>query len=374
MRGPKRMKVENLAAAMNVEGLDAVVAVMPENVYYITDPLIYTSWTLRERLALVVFPNGREPTMIVCDLEESLVRDETWIDDVRVYVEFAESPIDVLSDVLQEKGLGDKRIGIEMTYLAAAYYVHLKEHLPKIDLVSSEMLFNELRAVKSPEEVAHLKHAANVTEQAIYEAFAAASLGSTEKEVADHMNARQLSLGANENGFCIFGMGQNTLIAHHFAGPKQLEDGDLVGVDIGSRFDGYYSDVARSAVGGKPSPKQRDTYGKLRDAQRSTIAQIKPGVRACDVYEYCRKAFNDRGLELTMPHIGHSLGIGIHEYPMIEPGNVAELREGMIINIEPGHHDVGVGRYSLEDTVHVTARGPVIISDYSDTDELFSIK
>jgi Xaa-Pro dipeptidase len=373
VRGPKRMKVEELVAAMDVEGLDGVVAVMPESVFYITDPLIYTSWTLRERLALVVFPNGGEPTMIVCDLEESLVRDETWIDDVRVYVEFAQSPIDVLSDVLQEKGLGDKRIGIETTYLAAAYYVRLKEHLPKIDLVSSEMLFNELRAIKCPEEVAHLKHAANVTEQAIYEAFAAASLGTTEKEVADHMNARQLSLGANENGFCIFGMGQNTLIAHHFAGPKQLEEGDLVAVDIGSRFDGYYSDVARSAVGGKPTPKQRDTYRKLREAQRETIAQIKPGVRACDVYNHCSKAFQERGLTLTMPHIGHSLGIGIHEYPMIEPGNVTELREGMVINIEPGYEQPGVGRYALEDTVHVTPAGPEILSDYSETDELFII-
>lgn len=261
-----------------------------------------------------------------------------------------------------------------MPYLATAYHIRLKEHLPKINLVSSEMLFNELRAVKSPEEAAHLKHAANVPEQAICEAFAAARLGSTEKELADQMNARQLFLGANENAFCILGMGQNTLIGHHFAGPKQLEDGELVGVDIGSRFDGYYSDVASSAIGGKPTPKQRDTYGKLRDAQRNTIAQMKPGVRACDVYDYCLKAFNERGLTLTMPHIGHGLGIAIHEYPMIEPGNVTELRAGMMINIEPGYEEAGVGGYALEDLVHVTPSGPVIVSDCSNADGLSSIK
>jgi Xaa-Pro aminopeptidase len=368
------MKIEGLVAAMNAQGMDGVVAVMPENVYYVTDPLIYTSWTLRERLALVVFPNGGQPTMIVCNLEESLVRDETWIEDVRLYVEFAESPIDVLANVLKEKDLGDKRIGIEMTYLAAAYHTRLKEHLPKINLVSSEKLFNELRAVKSPEEAAHLKRAANVTEQAIYEALAAAHLGSTEKEVADQMNARQLFLGANENGFCILGMGRNTLIGHHFAGSKQLEEGELLSVDIGSRFDGYYSDVARTAVAGKPTAKQRDTYRKLREAQRNTIAQMKAGVRVCDVYDYCLKAFEEGGLTLTMPHIGHGLGIGVHEYPMIEPGNVTELRAGMMINIEPGYAEAGVGRYALEDLVLVTPDSPVIVSDYSETEELFSIK
>ena len=374
MRGPRRLNVEELRAAMNVHGVDGVVAVMPENIFYLTDPLIYTTWTLRERLALVVFPSGGEPTMIVCDLEENLVRAEAWIEDLRIYVEFAESPIDVLADVLKEKGLTDKKVGIEMTYLAAAYYMRLREHLPGVNLVSSEPLFNDLRAIKTPEEVAHLKHAANVTEQAVYEAFAAAHAGSTEKEIADDMNIRQLALGANENSFCILGAGLNTLIAHHFAGAKQLEKGELLGVDLGSRFNGYYSDVARTAVCGTPSEKQRDTYKRLREAQRDTIAQMRPGVRVCDVYNHCKKAFEDRGLTLTMPHIGHSLGIGVHDYPMVEPANTAVLKAGMVIDIEPNYAQTGDGKYRLEDLVHVTPDGPVILSDYSDTEELFIIE
>ena len=375
MRGPKRFKIEDLHAAMNARGLDGVVAVMPENVYYSSGSLIMTAWEIRDRLALVVFPNGEAPTMIVCNIEESLARSESWIEDIRIYVEYAESPTDTLAGVLEEKGLSDKKVGIELTYLSTEYYLRLKECLPSLNLESSERLFDELRAIKTPEEVAHLARAAKITEQAIYEAFAAAHLGSTEKEMANDMMARLLALGADSCAFCVLGVGENVVHAHPAPGPNQLGEGELLKLDFGGCFDGYYSDVARGAVGGVPSEKQRDLYKALRDIQRNTIAQMRPGVRASDVFDYCANAFEEKGFIFSMPHIGHGLGIGLHEYPMIEPANEAELKAGMVIAIEPicrGPESNIV--FHLEDLVHVTPDGVVLLSDYSDTEQLFSIE
>ncbi len=374
MQGPKRMDVTRLRAAMSERGLDAVVAVMPENVYYSSGCLLMTAWQIRDRLALCLFPNDGEPVMIVCNIEESLTRAESWIKDVRTYVEFKHSPVDALAEVLKEKGLTDKRIGIDLTYLAAAYYLHLEQQLPKIRWVASDELFQKLRAIKSPEEVNHLKRAANTTEQAIFEAFAKAHLGTTEKQMADAMNTRQLALGADENAFCVLGVGENVLHAHHAPGVKRIEESELLKVDIGARFEGYYSDVARMAVGRQPTQTQRDTYETLRDIQRSTISQLKPGVRACDVFNYCIQAFAAKGLTLNVPHIGHSLGIALHEYPMIEPGNSTELQAGMVINIEPYYVESGDAVYTLEDLVHITPAGPVILSDYSQTEQLYNIQ
>lgn len=374
MRGPSRLDLQDLKNAMTAAGLDAVVTVMPENVYYATGTLILTTWDIPHRLALGVFPNGGDPTLIVCDIEEPQARDESWIKDIRGYVEYAQSPIDVLAGVLKEKGLADKRVGTELSYLAAIYYEQLKQLLPNLKLVRSESVWDGLRQIKSPEEVALLKRAANVTEQAVYEAWGAVHIGSTEKEIVDDMNTRQLKLGADALAFSVLGIGAHTLQGHPHPGPKRLERGETMRVDIGAKFDGYYSDLARVAVGGKPSARQRDIYKKLRDIQRSTIAMMKPGVRACDVFQHCLHGFEQAGLPIKMPHVGHSMGIVLHEAPMIEPGNSAELKAGMIINIEPLFKDPGVSAYHLEDLVHVTSQGPVILSDYNNTEEMFVIE
>jgi Xaa-Pro aminopeptidase len=360
---------------MTARGLDGVVAVMPENFYYSSGSLIMTAWAIRERLAMVVFPNGGEPTMIVCNIEESLARSESWIEDVRIYVEYAENPIDKLASVLTENSLQDKKVGIELTYLSTEYYLRLKERLPKLNLSSSERLFDELRAIKTPEEIAHLERAAKITEQAIHEAYTGAHLGSTEKEIANTMMGRLLELGADSCEFCVLGAGENIVHAHPAPGQRQIGQGELLRVDFGGLFDGYYSDLARPAVGSKPTQRQRDLYKVLRDIQRSTIAMMKPGVRASEVYNHCANAFKERGISFDMPHIGHGQGIGLHEYPMIEPGNDTELEPGMVIAIEPACKDLANNIvFHLEDLVHVTPDGVAILSDKYDTEQLFRIQ
>jgi Xaa-Pro aminopeptidase len=162
--------------------------------------------------------------------------------------------------------------------------------------------------------------------------------------------------------------------AHANPGATPITQGELLRLDVGSRYDGYHSDVARMAVGEAPSKIRREIYKNLREIQRSTIAQMKPGVRACDVFNHCAKAFEEKGMAFNMPHIGHGLGIGLHEYPMIEPGNTIELQAGMVINIEPLYLDKNVGCFHIEDLSHITDEGPVILSDYLDTTELFGIR
>lgn len=359
---------------MTAAGLDAAVTVMPENVYYAAGTLILTTWDIPHRLALGVFPNGGEPALIVCDIEEPQARAESWVQDIRGYVEYAQSPIDMLADVLKEKGLAQKQVGTELSYLAAIYYERLKHLLPDLKLVRSESVWDGLRQIKSPEEVALLKHAANVTEQAIYDAWSAAQIGSTEKDIVVDIDARQLRLGADSLAFSVLGIGSHTLQGHPHPGPKRLERGETMRVDIGAKYDGYYSDVARVAVGGQPTERQRDIYKKLRDIQRGTIAMMKPGVRACDVFQHCLRGFQQVGLPIKMPHVGHSIGIVLHEAPMIEPGNSAELKAGMVINIEPLYKDPSVAAYHLEDLVHITPSGPVILSDHNNTEEMFVIE
>jgi Xaa-Pro aminopeptidase len=100
---------------------------------------------------------------------------------------------------------------------------------------------------------------------------------------------------------------------------------------------------------------------------------MRPGVRACDLYDFCRKAFADEGLRFSRPHVGHSFSLGGHDNPMLQPGEEAVLEADMVFYVEPVYIDSGYGGYHLEDLVLVTEGEPEILVDYSSTEQLFTI-
>ena len=184
------MDETRLQELMSEKGLDAVVAVSPENVRYSTGAYILTQKTIKDRLAYALFPAGGEPTFIICGIEESLVREESWIKDIRTFVEFQQTPTDMLIDVLQEKGLAGKKIGIETTYLAASYWEKLRGKLPGTVFEDCKAIFDRFRMIKEPWEIELLAHGAATTLKAITAAFTLAGPGSTEKEIADNISNR----------------------------------------------------------------------------------------------------------------------------------------------------------------------------------------
>ncbi len=374
-KSPKYMNVPEFEGALASSGLDAVIAVSLENFYYTSDAYIVTQKIIPDRLEWNILPAGGKPTMMICGIEESMARAETWVEDVRTYVEFKESPVAALARTLRDLGLDKARLGIEMEYLAAKYYQELLRELPQARFEAADLMMEKVRAIKTPTEQQLLGRAARMTEKAIANAFAAARVGDTEKSVADRMMVSLLTEGgADVVCFMVLGAAEYSKHAHHVPGDKPILEGETVRVDFGGYFAGAYpSDVARTVGAGTLSQRQKDVYKTLRDIQRQTIAAMKPGARACDLFNLCKSGFEKAGIPFHMPHIGHGLGLKLHEYPMISPLNPDPLRPGMIINIEPLISDPETGAYHLEDLVLVTEGDPVILSDYADTSEMFAI-
>ena len=125
------------------QGLDAVVAISPENVLYFAETYIQTQTSIRERLAIAVMPLESDPVMIACKIEAPTVEHETWIADRRYYVEHQVSPIALLAEVLKEKHLENKRIGFELNYLMASYYQELAALLPQAEFVPCHRIFDQ---------------------------------------------------------------------------------------------------------------------------------------------------------------------------------------------------------------------------------------
>jgi Xaa-Pro aminopeptidase len=349
-------------AALEQYKLDAVVAISMENVYYLTGAWIMTQKDIPDRLAIVVWPRQGEPQLILCANEESLAQRDSRIRAIHNYVEFQKSPIERLAEVLRAQGLGRARIGFERKYLVAEYYDELLHSVPAATFIGADRLFGEVRMIKSEDEIKQLARAALTTDGVIWDAFQMARAGRTEKEIGDWMQMQMLARGADGGIFLVLGAGDSAGITHPSPRPRRLVNGDVLRVDFGGLFGGYLADLARTMVVGHATQAQRDAYARLWQVQQETIAAVLPGVRASDVYRLCERRAAETGLDFSMAHIGHGLGIGLHEHPMISPRTDTLLEENMAIAIEPSWRNSDGSRFHIEDLIIVRAKGPEIVS------------
>ncbi len=352
---------------------DAVIAASPANTWYLSECNIMTQKQLPERLALVVWPKAGEPVYVVCGLEEAQAREDTWISDIRGYVEFAESPVDLAAAAIREKGLERGRIGYEATFLTAHYYDQLKAALPGAALVPADRFFDRARMIKTPAEQALLESAFLATDRAIRSSFLETAPGQTEKEVSDRLQGALLREGAEVTAFSVLCSGRNSLITHPVPAGRVIASGDVMRTDFGGIFGGYYSDVARTVVVGKASDRQRRVYDWLFSVHERIIAAAEPGRPVSDLFNLCLSLFQGAGDPMNRPHIGHGVGLGLHEHPVIAPSTSEPLQPGMCLCIEPNLTVPGVEKYHTEDLVLVTETGPRVLSRSADWSRLLEV-
>ena len=348
---------EAMKALPAKEGLDAVIAMSPENFAYASGAYISTVRLIRPRHAYAVFPAKGEPFNIVCSIEESLTRSESWIPDVRTYTEFAEIPVEVLARELKKEGLGSGKLGIDLDYLPVSAYEALTAALPDAEFVNTTETVTGVRVIKGESEIALIEAATRQTHKAVLDAMEASNQGDSEADMAQKIANNIINYGADGTLFMAFASGERTKHPHTTAQSDVMpRPGDIIRFDVGGTYGAFASDFARTYSAGRPSEEQKDVYAKLIRIQRETIEAVKPGVLAEDLFFLCKDLYAKHGLPFTMPHIGHSFGVELHENPMLRPGDKTPLVAGMVINIEPMVKHA-TGTYHTEDLVLVTETG-----------------
>jgi Xaa-Pro aminopeptidase len=162
-------------------------------------------------------------------------------------------------------------------------------------------------------------------------------------------------------------------VDNHCAGFGPIHAGELVVVDIFPRRmeDGYWGDMTRTYLKGKASNAQRRLVRTVRKAHKLAIDLIKPGVTGGKVHDAVQAFFDKEGYETVRDSktpkgffhaLGHSLGLEIHEDPIMRSGSSWKFRKGMVITIEPGLYYEGLGGCRIEDVVHVVPGGCELIS------------
>jgi len=361
---------------MSQHGIDVLLATSHDNVYYTSHSDIITI-TMLKRLAATIIPRDQEPTLLVHPNEHVTAQQSTWIKDLRTYQggEWEPlKPIEQLAAALKERGHAGSRIAVETHDLPGALLDHLRKQLPDATFTDAQPILDKLRSIKSPEETRHLSRINLATAKAIMAAFEMARPGDTEKKIARDMITLTLEYGADTVAFMTMGAGPNIHETHHIPGGYRLKPGDLIHVDYGCLFDGYLSDISRTAAVAKPSKHQLEAYQFTVAAQRATEEALQLGTTVAQVHQTVKQFYEAHGHPYTRPFIGHAIGIGCHEPPFLGPSHHDwTIQPGMFLQVEPSHTAQGT-RIHTEDSIAITSRGPRNVSEYRPIEELQIIK
>jgi Xaa-Pro aminopeptidase len=370
----KRQYLEKtLSEALADGGYDAVVAVSPENVQHLCGVFIASQRMIRDRLAFAVYRREGGPFMVVSTVVAYTARTHSWIDEVVTYKEHAVKPIDGLVGALKDHGLGSARVLIEMGALPARDADRLRQELPKLEIADAERILDRSRMVKAPSEIERMRGNALAWERAVFDGFKTARVNEAERSISQRMISNIHANGADWVPFTIFQSGEHTLMNHWVADASPVKLGDIIMVDMVGFFGGYYMDAARMAIFGKPSEAQKDAYRRTFEMQRQLLDFIRPGVRAKEVFAEGVRAAGGLGMTVESPDLGHSLGIRLHEYPIMSPHEDETLVENMVMCVEVAQKFEGLGRFHVEDVVLLTKNGPERLTSLMDTREMMML-
>jgi Xaa-Pro aminopeptidase len=367
-----RMNEALFEETLTKTGVDAVVCLHPKNLFYSTGYPLALSYTIHQRpgsprSGIAVFTPGASPTLLVGGNEVRVTRETTWVEDVRVYTEYVDSPIALLATVLTEKGIASGKVGLEKEYFCAAFYDELKSLLPQVTLVPWDAHWDAVRSIKTPAEVELMKRNADLMDEAFRETFESITVGDTEKEIQDRLIYALLRRGATTaNG--ILQAGQENFVIHRWSN-NPIQPGDVICTDFLASFDGYYSNLSRIAVVGEPTSEQKQVYTTIRDIHRQTAETLlRPGTPANAVFFHVKEAQEKKGLYHHRALVGHNMGVWVHEDPMLVAGDSRPLAKGMVVVLEPRFY-----AYQMQDAFLISDGAPLLLSDTFDTDQMYVV-
>lgn len=224
-------------------------------------------------------------------------------------------------------------------------------------LVDAAAMFDQVRMVKTPEEIRRLTRATHAIEGAYQRAIDGAHEGMTELEMAMTFDSETIRLGCDPV-FTVIAFGDRSALPNAMPGHRTLRQGDIIRFDIGCRSDGYYSDIARTAIFGEVSAKQRDYYQAILEGEERAIEQVRAGVPANAIFRTAVAATRQAGIaHYRRHHVGHGIGLDVYDLPILNDTTPTPLETGMVLEVETPYYELGFGGLQVEDTILVTDGG-----------------
>lgn len=310
-------------------------------------------------------------------------QDAWFITDFR-YTEQATAQIDGYTIVEQEKTMEQElhkqlklhniqSLAFEQDYVTYASYERYKELLA-ITFVPTSGIIEELRVVKTAEEIEVLREAGEIADKAFEHIVEFIRPGVKEIDVANELEMYMRSLGASSSSFdIIVASGERSALPHGVASEKVIENGELVTMDFGALYKGYCSDITRTVAVGDISDQLREIYEIVLASQKIGVEEIRPGMTGREADALTRDYITDKGYGDYFGHsTGHGIGLEVHEEPRLSYASDTTLTKGMIVTVEPGIYIPSVGGCRIEDDLVITEEGNERLT--TSTKELITIQ
>lgn len=222
-----------------------------------------------------------------------------------------------------------------------------------------DSLIHNLRLIKSDDEIAMIKKAQQITEEAYTEVLNYVKPGVTEREIALELEYLMRKKGADGVSFDLITItGANTSLPHGVPSDNVIKEGDFFLSDIGATYCGYHSDMTRTVAVGYATDEMYKVYNIVLNAQLKALQCVKSGVKCGVIDKKARDIINESGYGENFGHsTGHGVGLDIHEQPSVYFTSDVILSAGMVITVEPGIYLPDKFGVRIEDMVAVTKNG-----------------
>lgn len=339
-------RINRFLDRLNQRQLDGFLVTGEKNIYYLTG-----FW-------------GSAGTVFISRQRRIFVTDSRYIllaKQVVTDFEVVDSR-DALGEIV--KLLADEpleRIGFD-PQVPYAYYQGLKSVFAAYDLVAEPDFVESLRQIKDEKELAIIRQACQISDQAFIDALDFIKPGKTELEVANFLDFRMRELGASGVSFdTIVASGYRSAMPHGVASKKVIAKNESLTLDFGCVFEHYVSDMTRTVHIGQVTDEEREIYAVALRANSELIEQVRAGMTFKDYDGVPRSIIADAGYGANFTHgIGHGMGLDVHEIPFFR--GEGKLEVGMVVTDEPGIYLDGRYGVRIEDDLLITETGCEVLT------------
>jgi len=355
----RKQRIAKAQELMAKEKLDAIFMEGTTTCFYFTG----MRWGQSERTFGVVIPAKGEIAYVCPKFEDDRAKElinTAFGSELRCWEEH-ESPYQVILNIVKDRGVKFRRIGMEER---VRFFIAdgVRKIASGFEVVDATPVTAGCRMYKTKAEIALMQKANDVTIEAYKAAFATIVPGMSQSTLSINIASAFRKLGYN--GGASVQVGKYSALPHGSITPQTIREGDVVMVDGGTSCEGYASDITRTIVVGKPTQRQTDVWNLEKKAQDAAFAAMKIGA-PCEVVDAAaRKVIEEAGFGKNyglpgLPHrTGHGIGLEGHEWTNFVKGNTTKIAPGMCFSDEPTISIPGEFGIRLEDCVYIGDDGP----------------
>lgn len=362
-------RIKNFQKKLQEHNLKGVLLSAESNVQYFSGYCSHAPWSTFTRPSFLFIPQVGVPLLYVQTFVAPEAKIITFCCDVRGFDSLLGPTAKELQMIMYELDIKDGDVGFELGFeqrigFEVRAFLELKELCKNENFIDASDVIWEQRIIKSSYEIQCLRKASDATSYAHDEIVKYIKPGMSEREVSRIIQKLMLEHGAEYPGFVIFtsGAGNYERISK-VSNDRILQKDDFIWLDLGARYNGYWSDFCRASILGDVSVKLQDLQAMIHEVTMRAASFLKDGVAVSLIAQECANGLINNGYKATFDcgRMGHGMGLMSTEPPSVTIHDNTILKEGMIINLEPGIVNED-GVFCIEENFVITKDGFELLS------------